>query len=148
MDIRSFMTEETIKKLHDTFDDFDDDLDGNIEITMLDRAIRAFGLNPSRKEIDCVVEDMRKYALCNFNQYCYFVYHIARYSNTRDDLVNAFKVFDRDGTGKIKESTARTVLRNIDTPFEDVQMKKIFDKLDVDNGFIDYNVMVDMLLAD
>ena len=148
MDVASFMTEETIKKLHDTFDDFDDDLDGNIELTMLERAIRAFGLNPTRTEMRAALRDMEKYSLCNFNQYAYLVYHIARYENTREDLVNAFKVFDRDGTGKIKEVNARKVLMNLDQPFAEQQFKKLFDKLEVDNGFIDYNILVDVLLAD
>ena len=148
MDVASFMTEETIKKLHDCFDDFDDDLDGNIELTMLERAIRSYGLNPTKEEMDNVKRDMDKYDLCNFNQFCYFVYHIARYANTREDLVNAFKVFDRDGTGKIKEVYARKIMLNLDHPFVEQQFKKIFDKLEVDNGFIDYNVLVDILLAD
>ena len=115
---------------------------------MLERAIRAFGLNPTRTEMNAALRDMEKYSLCNFNQYAYLVYHIARYENTREDLVNAFKVFDRDGTGKIKEIHARKVLLNLDQPFAEQQFKKLFDKLEVDNGFIDYNILVDVLLAD
>ncbi|EAY12512.1 EF hand family protein [Trichomonas vaginalis G3] len=142
------MTPSTLKKLHDTFDDFDDDLDGNIELTMLEKAIRAFGLNPTEEEIIAVNRDISAYDQVNFNQYAYFVYHIARYSNCRDELVSAFKVFDRDGTGKIKQATAIEVLKNCNQPFEEQQIKRLFSQLEVDNGFIDYNILVDILLND
>lgn len=148
MAIKQFMTPATLQKLHETFDDFDDDLDGNIELTMLEKAIRAFGVNPSEEEMNAVNKEIQSYNYVNFNQYAYFVYHIARYSNIRDELVAAFKVFDRDGTGKIKQATAIEVLTNCNVPFEDVQIKRLFSKLEVDNGFIDYNLLVDILLDD
>jgi Ca2+-binding EF-hand superfamily protein len=123
-------------------------MDGNIDISMLEKAIRAFGINLSPIQLKTINEEMKPYEMCNFNQYAYFIYHISRYYDLKDELTEAFRVFDRDGTGMIKESTARMIFQKIDHPFEEIQMKKIFKDLEVDNGFINYNILIDKLAAD
>lgn len=145
-DVKDFMTEERIERMKDTFDEFDDDNDGEIEIQSLERALRAYGCNPTASDMTAVMEECNRMHTVNFNTFAYFAYHMERFNNTEKQLVKAFAVYDKDGTGKIKCDVAQSVLSSLNRPLQPQHMKRIFSGLEVDNGFIEYRALVTKLM--
>ena len=145
MSIREFVTPQILQKMKDSFDDFDDDNDGEIETQMLERAIRSFGLNPSNDEISDVLSDVSNSNTVNFNTYAYIIYHMARSRDTEKELISAFQLFDKDGTGKIPLSLVRDILTKIKRPFTESQLETILKSLHNDNGYIDYSELASLM---
>lgn len=148
LSVKEFMTPEMVEKLQSAFVDFDDDGDGEVETQMLERALRAYGVNPTAQEMADILSDVSRYNTVDFNTFAYIIYHISRSSNTEDDLVEAFRLFDKDGMGKIKASQIKEILLHINRPFTDEQLDEITAGLQNDNGFVDYRELTKLLLAD
>lgn len=148
MSAREIMTKEYIERLRSVFENFDDDNDGEVEIVILERALRAFGLNPTKDEMSDILSDCSRFNTINFNTFAYIVYHLVRATSTEKELINAFRLFDSDGVGKIKIELAKNILLNINRPFNEKHIEDIMKRLENDNRFIDYKELVRLLLAD
>merc|ERR1719299_292259 len=70
-------------------------------------------------------------------------------TDTEEELVEAFKVFDRDGSGLINASEMRHVMSNLGEKISDEEMDEMLREADVDaDGKIDYEEFVRMMMAD
>lgn len=59
-------------------------------------------------------------------------------TDTEEELVDAFKVFDKDGSGKISSAELRHIMTNLGEKLTDEELDEM-----VDNSNIDSNGMVD-----
>lgn len=65
-----------------------------------------------------------------------------------EELIEAFKVFDRDGGGFISATEVRHVLRNLGENLSEPEIDEIIREADVDgDGRILYEELVKMLMA-
>ncbi|EAY07328.1 EF hand family protein [Trichomonas vaginalis G3] len=143
----SVPTPEQIQKFTRAFNEYDDDRDGYIETSMVERAIRSMGLNPTRQEMNDIMSDISSSNKLSLNGFVYICHHIGCFANTEKQLIKAFQLFDRDGTGMIKKDVARDVLTKLDRPLNDAQLEKLFSALKVDNGFVDIKELAKTLLS-
>ena len=140
------VTAEQLEKLHNAFDAFDEDCDGFIDAAMLVKALRAVGFNPTPEEVEDMQEDVDGKPL-NFSTFLYIVYHHSRYVDVEQELVNAFRVFDKEKKGRLPVGTVRAILQNTRKPFTESQIDDILDHANVKNGFVDYADMVKVILS-
>ena len=60
-------------------------------------------------------------------------------ADTEEELVEAFKVFDRNGTGFISAAELRHVMTNINEDFNDEEPEEMIKEADLDNdGQLNY----------
>lgn len=138
MDAIDIMTPETITEVRNYFTDFDDDGDGEIEVQCVESALRSYGLNPTAEQMQDILSDVSRSNTVNFNTFCYIVYRLSRLYTVEENLINAFKLLDKDCTGKVGVDVFEKSLTCGRHPLSDEQKKEVLSKLPVDNGFVDY----------
>ena len=114
---------------------------------MVERALRSIGLNPTTEEMNDIMEDISSSNRVSLNTYLYIAHHVGCYSDTEKQLIKAFTLFDKDGTGKIHKTVVKEVLTKIKRPLTDGQFEKLFSTLKMDNGFVDIKELAKALLS-
>ena len=69
-------------------------------------------------------------------------------TDTEEELIEAFKVFDRDGNGLISAAELRHVMTNLGEKLTDEEVDEMIREADVDgDGYINYEEFVRMMMA-
>lgn len=139
------ITIDKLEKLHSVFDAYDEDNDGKIDYEKLETLIRAVGYNPTPEEVDDMILDVQKRPF-TFCQYLYIVYRHSRAANVEEELVTAFKVFDRNSSGRLPVATVRSILENTRQPFSSDQIDDLLEQADIQNDEVDYTMLVHAIL--
>ena len=73
---------------------------------------------------------------------------IMMYADTEEELIEAFKVFDRDGNGLISAAELRHVMTNLGEKLTDEEVDEMIREADIDgDGHINYEEFVRMMMA-
>lgn len=106
------LTDEQIAEFKEAFQIFDKDGDGSITTKELGTVMRSLGQNPSDDEIRQMIIDVDedKSETIDFKEFLGLMAKKMKENDSEDELIEAFKVFDRDGNGKISAHELR--LRN------------------------------------
>lgn len=140
--------QEDKENFKNAFDAFDEDRDDRVETSELGKLLRAVGFNPMPEEVQDMMEDINAPNF-DFKTFLYIVYRHARECDPEQELVDAFKVFDKDGSGKIKVDTIREILKNLKQPFTDDQVNELLgqaQKLIDKNNCVKYAEFVKVML--
>merc|ERR1712113_653206 len=69
-------------------------------------------------------------------------------TDTEEELIEAFKVFDRDGDGFISAGELRYSMTNLGEKLSDIEVDEMIREADLDNdGQINYDEFVKMMMA-
>lgn len=69
-------------------------------------------------------------------------------TDSEEELIEAFKVFDRDGNGLISAAELRHVMTNLGEKLTDEEVDEMIREADIDgDGQINYEEFVGMMLA-
>jgi Ca2+-binding EF-hand superfamily protein len=114
---------------------FDEDHDAVIPTNLLGKLLRAVGFNPYPEEVEDMIEEIEKNNdPLNFAASLYVLRSHARAVDPEGELVDEFRVFDKDGKGKLKVETIRNILKGIKQPFTDDQITELISQAEVDSG--------------
>jgi len=141
-------TPEDEANFKNAFDAFDEDRYGIIPPELLGKLLRAVGFNPYPEEVEDMIEDVKSNdAQLNFDAFLYMLRHHARSVDPEGELVDAFRVFDKDGKGRLKVDMIRSILKSIKQPFTDDQIVELISQADVDTSqSIAYRDFVKLML--
>ena len=129
----SVPTPEQLERYKAAFEEYDDDKDGYIDVSMLERALRSIGLNPTTDDVNDILTDVSSSNKLSLNAFLYIAHHIGCYANTEKQLIRAFTLFDKDGTGRISKDYLRQILQNLKQPFTNEQIDELFAKAGNEN---------------
>jgi calmodulin len=128
------------------FDAFDENRDDMITTDVLGKLLRAIGFNPMPEEVEDMILDVGAQTL-DFNSFLYIVSKHARSADPEAELIDAFRVFDKRGTGKLKTDLIQKILKNLKQPFTDDQIAQLFSQADMDaDGNVEYKEFVKVML--
>jgi Ca2+-binding EF-hand superfamily protein len=127
------------------FDAFDEDRDDLCATEILGKLIRAIGFNPLPEEVEDMQEDINAPTF-DFNTFLYLVYRHAREADPEAELIESFKVFDKDGSGKLPVATIRKILENLKQPFTRDQIDELLGKATIVGDKITYAEFVPLML--
>lgn len=128
------------------FDAFDEDRDDFVEKSEIGKLLRAIGFNPMPEEVQDMMEDIKGDKF-DFKTFLYIVYRHARECDPEQELIDAFKIFDKDGTGKIQTDAVRQILLNIKQPFTEDQINELLGQAQIDkNNCVNINDFVKLML--
>jgi calmodulin len=130
--VRIFSQDEA-RKYKRSFDAYDDDNDGRVAVEHLGRVIRAIGFNPLPEEVADMIEDIQGPSF-DFDSLLYILSRHAREADPEAELVDCFKVFDKDGSRRLKVSLVSQILRSLRKPFTDAQINRLLSKLEIDES--------------
>lgn len=81
-------------------------------------------------------------------RYCSFWFRKMKDTDTEEELIEAFKVFDRDGNGLISAAELRHVMTNLGEKLTEEEVDEMIREADIDgDGHINYEEFVRMMMA-
>ncbi|KAK4184086.1 hypothetical protein QBC35DRAFT_442116 [Podospora australis] len=137
----SGFTPDQIAQYKDVFEIFDKDGTGDITAQELGDVMRELGLNPSKEELEDIVNeaDLNKDGVISFEEFLALMSQGVKETDTEQELINAFKVFDKDGSGTISSEELRNVLKSLGENLTDQELDDMIKLADKDgDGHIDY----------
>jgi len=142
------LSEEKIAEFRAAFELFDKDKDGTITTNELGTIMRNMGHNPTEDELNNMVGeiDLDGNGTLDFNEFLGLMVIKMRDSKEGDELMEAFKVFDRDGNGYITSLELRLIMHNLGEEIAEDEVDLMIREADIDNdGQIDYEEFVKMI---
>ena len=125
------------------FDAFDEDRDNYITKDVLGKLLRALGYNPYPEEVEDMIADVGSDKI-DFDSFMYLVSKHAREADPEKELIDAFRVFDKNGTGRIPKDKMRQILQNLKQPFTPEQIDELFAKAGPEKD-VDYTKFVSLM---
>merc|ERR1712029_262254 len=121
----SKLTDSELDCLKEAFSMFDADHDGEITVHELGRVMRNHGLNPTDDELSDMIRnvDKRGNGGIDFNEFVEMMLLPRDPKVDDDDVVHAFRFFDRDGDGLISAEELKLTMNNLGEPLTDDEVR-------------------------
>merc|ERR1719149_66521 len=135
------LTEEQIAEFKEAFSLFDKDGDGTITTKELGTVMRSLGQNPTEAELQDMINevDADGNGTIDFPEFCTLMARKMKDTDSEEDLIEAFRIFDRNGDGTISAAELRKVLSNLGDKLQDEEIDDMIREADVDDSSsIDY----------
>lgn len=107
------LTEEQVTEFREAFDLFDKAGSGSILSKDLATVMRSLGQNPTEAELRAMVIEAGGSSTIDFPSFLQLMAHKMQDTSTEDEIVEAFSVFDKDGSGVISIAQLRHVMTNL-----------------------------------
>ncbi|XP_032240595.1 calmodulin-A [Nematostella vectensis] len=110
------LSQEQLEEYRDAFEHFDKDSSGSITTRELGGIMRSLGENPTEIELQDMINsvDCDGNGLMNFDEFVKLMITKNQFMMDEEDMLEAFRMFDRDGRGYVMSSDLRFVLRHLE----------------------------------
>ena len=145
-----YITDEQRKDLQDVFDQFDKDKDGKISAKELENAMQSMGQNPTVEEIQEMLKevDLDQDGKISFEEFMHLMTNNTKETETEDEVINAFRVFDKEGNGLISSAELKHIMMTIGDKMTEEEADEMVNEADIDeDGMINYEEFVRMMMA-
>ena len=145
-----YITDQQRKDFQDIFDQFDKDKDGKISAKELENAMVSMGQNPTNDEIKEMMEeaDLNKDGKIDFEEFLSLMTRNSPETQTEDEVINAFRVFDKEGNGLISSAELKHIMMTIGDKMTEEEADEMVNEADIDeDGMINYEEFVRMMMA-
>ena len=135
----SNLTEEQIAEFKEAFALFDKDNTGSILSSELATVMRSLGLSPSEAEVaDLLNEiDVNGNHRIEFSEFLALMSRQLKATDSQQELLEAFKVFDKNGDGFISAAELKHVLTSIGEKLTDAEVDDMLREVSDNTGEID-----------
>lgn len=143
-------TPEQIAEYREAFNIFDRDGDGHIDKKELATVLRSLGHNPSSVEIDEIMKevDTSNNGTIEFEEFIDVLDKQIHQGDIEDEILDAFRAFDKDQDGKIAGTELAHILKNIGEPLSQEEVDEMIAQADLHkDGIIDYVEYVHLMLS-
>ena len=117
---------------------------GSVELKKLGHCVRASGLNPTEAQL----AEWKKEMGGDFDQdklESFVDTKFAKTNDSLDEVLDAFRVFDATGSGKLSVSEFRHILCNMGESLSEDEIAEVMKDVDMDGGEVDYEAFARML---
>ncbi|KAL7480051.1 hypothetical protein ACHAW6_005760 [Cyclotella cf. meneghiniana] len=155
------LTEEQIAEFKEAFSLFDKDGDGTITTKELGTVMRSLGQNPTEAELmdminevglsfvfDILPIDSDGNGTIDFPEFLTMMARKMKDTDSEEEILEAFKVFDKDGNGFISAAELRHIMTNLGEKLTDEEVDEMIREADIDgDGQINYEEFVKMMMS-
>lgn len=123
---------------------------GSIDIKELGTVMRSLGQNPTAAELQDMVNeiDADGTGMIDFPEFLCMMARKMKDTDSEEDMLEAFRVFDRDGQGFISPAELRHVMTNLGEKLSDEEVDEMVREADVDgSGQINYEDFLKMMMS-
>ena len=145
-----YITESQRKELQDVFDQFDKDKDGKISSNELENAMQSMGQNPTVEEVQEMMKevDLNQDGKIDFDEFMTLMIKTSPENQAEEEVINAFRVFDKEGNGLISSAELKHIMMNIGDKMTEEEADEMVNEADIDeDGMINYEEFVRMMMA-
>jgi len=143
------LTEDKIAEFKEAFEIFDKDKDGFITIKELGEIMKNLGQSPTDAELQDMINevDIDGNGNIDFKEFLGLMARKMRDTDTEEELIEAFKVFDRDSNGLISAQELKHVMTSLGEKVSDEEVEEMIREADIDgDGYINYEEFVRMII--
>ena len=149
-DEEEYITDEQRKEYQDIFDQFDKDKDGAIGTRELANVLFTLGQNPTDDEVAAMIKevDLNNDGKIDLDEFIALMGKRTPDTQTEDEVINAFRVFDKEGNGLIPSAELKHIMMTIGDKMTEEEAQEMINEADIDeDGFINYEEFVRMMMA-
>lgn len=142
------LKDEQIQEFREAFSLFDKDGDGTITTLELGTVMKSLGQNPCESDLQDMINevDVDGNGTIDFTEFLDMMTKHMKETDNEQELREAFKVFDTDGSGKISSGELKKVMHNLGEKLTDEEIAEMIREADADgDGEVDYNEFVKMM---
>jgi len=145
------LDEEQIDGLRKAFDSFDTEKIGSITIDTISTILRMMGLKVTERGLKEVVDEVDEDGSgeLEFEEFCQLA---AKFlieedeESLKEELREAFRIYDKEGNGYITTDTLKEILRELDNRLTEEDLIGIIEEVDEDgSGTLDFDEFCDMM---
>lgn len=147
----SDISKDKMDEINDAFNLFDQQGDGKLDYQDIPKMLRSLGLNPVGTDIEKVLEDYKSKERIDVETFLPIYTDFCKIKPpVKEDFIEGFKVFDRDGHGTIDSGNFRAMLCNRgDSRLSEQEADTILEgHEDVAKGSVNYNELIDFVMAE
>ncbi|CAG2205447.1 PARP2_3_4 [Mytilus edulis] len=137
-------------ELKEAFNIFSEDDGHTISTKDVGSLMRALGQNPTEAELQIIINDLDfdDRGTVDFPGFYTLMTHKMKDTDAEEEIMEAFKVFDKDGEGSISMSDLRHVMTNLGEKLTDEEIEEMMREADVDSTDkqIDYFAFVKRMM--
>ena len=145
------LTEEQVAEFREAFSLFDKDGDGTITTRELGTVMRSLGQNPTSAELQDMINevDADGNGIIDFPEFLTMMSRKMRDTDSEEEMMEAFRVFDKDGSGYITAAELRHVMTNLGEKLTDEEVDEMIREADMDgDGHMSYEEFVAIMSSD
>ncbi|KAK3578506.1 hypothetical protein CHS0354_007758 [Potamilus streckersoni] len=135
------LTKDQIEEYREAFNLFDKDGSGHITTEELGVVMRNLGQSPTQEELEQMVREVDKNGngTVEFSEFVAMMGRMMSSEDKEENLLDAFKSFDRDGNGLISREELKQALISLGDQPTDQQVADMMDEVDLNgDGYINY----------
>ena len=143
-------TDDKMKEYKEAFEMFDRDKDNLIAAKELKSILKSLGHECHEMEIAAMIEDvdtdMDK--MINFDEFLMIMNKRSTEIDIEEELMEAFKVFDKDGNGRLEANELKHIMLTLGERLSDEEIEEMINEADSKGqGYIDYKDFVKLMLS-
>jgi len=127
------LTAEQMEDFKEAFQLFDRDADGKLTAEELATVMRALGQNPTQAEVKEIVRTIGGKGTVEFPEFISMMQKRMKHTDNDEQIREAFKVFDKSGTGFIEVAELRHVLTTLGEKLTREEVDGVLKEADADN---------------
>merc|ERR1712088_945525 len=143
-----------IDALKNGFDSFDKENAGFINATQMQMIFKMMGVNVQKPALEEAVNEQTGGAdegKVDFENFCYVAAKFMTEEDEeglRDELKEAFRIYDKEGNGYITTDVLKEILREIDPELTEDDLDNIIEEVDEDgSGTLDFDEFQEMMMG-
>mmetsp|Transcript_14090 Transcript_14090/g.23307 ORF Transcript_14090/g.23307 Transcript_14090/m.23307 type:complete len:152 (-) Transcript_14090:485-940(-) len=143
-------TEEQIAEMKEAFSLFDRDGDGAITLKELGTVMRSLGQTPTERDLKEMCDELQAdgHTVIDFAEFLTLMARKSKEAYTQDEILDAFRVFDKDGNGYITTVELRHIMTNLGEKLTDEEVDEMIREADVSgDGRVNYTEFVQLLMS-
>jgi len=112
--------------------------------------MRSLGHNPTETELQEMIRiyDKDESGTIDFAEFFELMISKMRETELEEELIETFKVFDRDGNGLLSGQELKYVMKAVDEILSEQEIDELIKQADIDgDGYINYQEFVKMMTA-
>lgn len=144
------ISEDELDDIKERYELFDKKGDGKIDCSQIINVLRACGLNPLKPDVDKIVKDSElEGKRIELEVFCGIYEQISKAPGqaTYEDMIEAFKTYDKESNGIISGAQIRQLLMNMGDTLTEAEADTILTSHEDDKGNISYQNLVKGLIA-
>ena len=129
---------------------FDKDKDGTITTKELANVMRSLNQDPTEEELNEMIAevDLDGNGEIDFEEFVTLMNRRSKETDTEEEVLNAFKVFDKEGNGLISVTELRHIMVTLGDQLNEDEVDELLREADSDgDGFINYEEFIRTLMA-
>ena len=138
------------KELKEYFDMFDRDKDGSINEKELGNILRSLGHDPTDQDLSEMINevDNNSDSKIEFEEFCKIMNNKLKQNDAEQELIEAFKIFDREGKGLISENEFKHIMLSLGEKISEEELEEMMKKADPEKkGYVNYKQFAKVIFS-